>query len=44
VFHVLRWTPTELDHTFDALLERDAIRAVRVKDGEGEQFVSTVCL
>jgi hypothetical protein len=44
VFHVLRWTPAELERTLDALLGKGAIRAVWVKDGEGEQFVSTVFL
>ena len=39
VFHVLRWTPAELDDTLDALLDDGAIHAVQV-DGEiGKQFV-----
>jgi hypothetical protein len=40
VFHVLKWTPRELDRTIAALLEEDAIREVRVKDVRQPQLVS----
>ena len=40
VFHVLRWTSTELDRTLDALLEIGALRAVQVGKDQGDQFVS----
>jgi hypothetical protein len=40
VFHVLRWTPAELDRTLGALLEAGLIRAMQAGDGIGEQFVS----
>lgn len=39
VFHVLRWTPTELDRTLDAVLKAGSIRVVQVDGGTGEQFV-----
>jgi len=41
VFHVLRWTPAELDRTIAALLEEDAVRQVQVKGLERPQLVST---
>jgi hypothetical protein len=44
VFHVLRWTATELNHTLDALLEGGAIRKVCIEDEDMEQFVSTAFL
>ena len=31
VFHVLKWTPTELDRTTAALLQKDAVREMQVE-------------
>jgi len=40
VFHVFRWTPTELDRTIAALLQEGQIRQVRVEGFEQHQFLS----
>jgi len=40
VFHVLKWTSKELEHTIAALLEKGAIQEVRVKDVKQPQLVS----
>jgi len=41
VFHVLKWTPAELDRTIDTLLQDGAIRKVQVKGLKPLQLVST---
>ena len=41
VFHVLKWTPTELDRTTAALLQKDAVREMQVEGMKGLQLVST---
>ncbi len=41
VFHVLKWTPAELDRTITALFEEGAVREVQVKGLEHPQLVST---
>jgi hypothetical protein len=41
VFHVLKWTLTELDRTIAVLQEEGAIRKVQVKGLEQPQFAST---
>jgi len=40
VFHVLRWTPSELDRTIAALIREGAVREVEVEGIEGAQLVS----
>ncbi|RLA82090.1 MAG: hypothetical protein DRG31_07875 [Deltaproteobacteria bacterium] len=44
VFHVLKWTPTELDRTIATLLREDKIREVQVKGVKHSQLVSTRAL
>ncbi len=44
VFHVLDWTPAELDRTLDALLEAHTIRSIRIEGEDGEHFVSAAFL
>jgi len=44
VFHVLRWTPTELKRTIATLLEEGAIQEVRVKGMREPQLVSNLAL
>jgi hypothetical protein len=39
VFHVLKWTPAELERTIAALLEEEAVREVEI-GREGLQLVS----
>jgi hypothetical protein len=41
VFHVLRWTPTELNRTIAVLLEESTIQEMRVKGMKHPQLVST---
>jgi len=41
VFHVLRWTPAELERTIAALLEEGAIQEMKVKGVRHPQLVST---
>jgi hypothetical protein len=40
VFHILRWTPRELERTIAALQEEGTIREVSIKGMESSQFVS----
>jgi hypothetical protein len=40
VFHVLKWTPQELERTIAALQEEDTIQEVSIKGVESSQFVS----
>jgi hypothetical protein len=44
VFHVLRWTPTELDRTIAVLLGEGAIQEVQVKGVKQLQLVPTLVL
>jgi hypothetical protein len=44
VFHVLKWTPTELEWTIEALVEEGAVREAEIKGVEQPQFVSTRAL
>jgi len=44
VFHVLKWTSTELDRTITALFEEGAVWEVQVKGLEHPQLVSTCAL
>ena len=44
VFHVLKWTSTELERTITALFEEGAVREVQVKGLEHPQLVSTRAL
>jgi hypothetical protein len=44
VFHVLRWTPTELNRTIAVLLEEGAIQEVQVKGVKQLQLVPTPVL
>jgi len=41
VFHVLKWTPIELDRTISALLQERVIREVRVTGLEHPQLLSS---
>jgi hypothetical protein len=41
VFHVLKWTPAELDRTIDVLLQKDEVREMQVEGMKGLQLVST---
>jgi hypothetical protein len=41
VFHVLKWTKRELDHTIAAMLEEGAVREMKVEGLKGTQLVST---
>jgi len=41
VFHVLKWTPAELDRTIDTLLQDGAVRETEIKGMKGLQLVST---
>ena len=41
VFHVLRWTPRELDRTIAMLLEEGAAREMEIEGMKGLQLVST---
>ncbi|HUT20750.1 MAG TPA: hypothetical protein VM366_16460 [Anaerolineae bacterium] len=36
VFHVMNWTKSEWEHTFDALLEADLVREVKVQGGANQ--------
>jgi hypothetical protein len=40
VFHILRWTPTELRRTITTLVEEGAIQEVQVEDARQPQLVS----
>lgn len=44
VFHVLKWTPTELNRTIDTLLQESAVQEVQVKGLKPLQLVSTRAL
>ena len=44
VFHVLKWTPAELDRTIDVLLQEGVVREMQVKGLEHPQFLSTRAL
>jgi len=44
VFHVLRWTPTELNRTVAKLLEEGTIQEVRIKGTKKPQLVSNRAL
>jgi len=44
VFHVLKWTPAELDRTIDMLLQEGVVREVQVEGLEHPQFLSTRAL
>jgi hypothetical protein len=44
VFHVLKWTPRELERTIAALVEDGAIHEREIKGMEGPQLVSTHAL
>jgi hypothetical protein len=44
VFHVLKWTPRELDRTIEALLEEGAVREVQVEGMKQAQLVSAASL
>jgi len=44
IFHVLKWTPAELDRTIDTLLQDGAVREVQVKGLKPLQLVSTRAL
>jgi len=44
VFHVLKWTPAELDRTIDMLLQEGVVREVQVEELEHPQFLSTRAL
>jgi hypothetical protein len=44
VFHVLRWTPRELDRTIAALLEEGVVREMHIEGMEDLQLVSTSVL
>ncbi len=44
VFHVLKWTPTELDHTVAALLQEGTVRETPVEGLEHPQLVSVRAL
>jgi len=41
VFHVLKWTPAELDRTIDVLLQKDAVWEMQAEGMKGLQLVST---
>jgi len=40
VFHVLKWTPTELDRTIATLLQKGVVREMEIKGMKGLQLVS----
>jgi hypothetical protein len=40
VFHILKWTPAELDRGITALLEQGSIREIEIEGIEGPQLVS----
>ena len=40
VFHVLKWTPKELERTIGTLLAEGTVREVGVEGGESLQLVS----
>lgn len=44
VFHVLHWTPTELDHTLQALLQEEILREMQVEGEPRPQLVSAAML
>ena len=44
VFHVLKWTRTELDRTIAALLQEGAVRQMQIKGLKDPQLVSTRAL
>ena len=44
VFHVLKWTPTELDRTIAALLQEGVVREAQVKGVKHPQLLSTRAL
>jgi hypothetical protein len=41
VFHVQRWTPTDLERTIEALIEEGAIEQVQVEGSEEPHYLST---
>ncbi len=41
VFHVLKWTPRELERAIAALVEKDVVREIEVEGLEKPQLVST---
>ncbi|MDY6878054.1 MAG: hypothetical protein SWK90_17870 [Chloroflexota bacterium] len=44
IFHILKWTATELDRTIGALLQEGVVREMQVKGSESLQLVSTRAL
>jgi len=40
VFHVLKWTPAELERTITALVEEGTVREVQIEELKGPQLVS----
>jgi hypothetical protein len=44
VFHVLKWTPTELDRTIAALLQEGAVQEAQIKGIKQLQLLSTRAL
>jgi len=44
VFHVLKWTPTQLDRTIAALVEEDRVQEMSVEGSDHPQLVSTRAL
>ena len=44
VFHVLKWTPKELDHTIAALLEEGVVQKTEIAGMSEAQFVSACAL
>ncbi len=41
VFHVLKWTPTELNHTIATLLQENIVQEVQIKGSQHPQLLST---
>ena len=41
VFHVLKWTPTELDRTIAALCQENVVRELQIEGLQQPQLVST---
>jgi hypothetical protein len=44
VFHVLNWTPAELNRTINTLLEKGAIRKAKIQGEDRPQLISTPAL
>jgi hypothetical protein len=44
VFHVLKWTPKELERTIEGLTERDAVRELEIEGAKDRQLVSSHAL